>query len=106
MVMMSNKLEAFKAHAVSTAFGAEVYLITHKDDTDRWGLIYVDPSFEDTDNHCEECMKEHIMLLGFRETPKFPYRITMGTIGPTKFKRLENGETTLLSQYTLGSKLV
>ena len=102
-----EKLEAFKSEAAQNAISdLEIYLIKAKSDPDLWGFLHVSEEVEHIDNHCGQCLNEKIVIFGFNKCEVFPYKSLIGTIGPTKFLRILNGETSLLGDVTLDIKLV
>jgi len=100
------KLESYKEYAKwilsNNPEDKSVYLFKNQQDSNKWGFLIVGQEGEDLDNHCSDCQQEKIILYKFSGTPDFPYNTIFGIIGPTKFKRIQDGsEKELLGNYIL-----
>lgn len=56
----------------------------------RIGVIYCANKMEESDNHCEQCRNE-LLLLGFNGNEAAP-DFLCGNVGPTKFNRIISGD--------------
>ena len=104
------KLAAFKKHAqwiiATNPEDKSVYLLKDKIDSNNWGFLVVSMEGESFDTHCGDCQRESIMFYKFRGTPEMPYRAIFGIVGPTKFKRIQDGfELELINNMTLEEQL-